>query len=150
MPQSHACLHCHLIFSTKNREPFLTAALQPRLYEYMGGILRGHKCCLVAAGGMPDHVHLLASLHREVSVAEAVRLVKSNSSGWVHETFPDLAAFAWQSGYGAFAVSYSEVKRVKGYIAGQEKHHKTRSFQDEFREFLKRHDIEYDERYVWD
>src|SRR5262249_37054128 len=93
MPQSHACLHCHLIFSTKNRAPFLTANLQPRLYEYMGGILRGHKCCLVAAGGMPDHVHFLASLHRDVSVAEAVRLVKSNSSGWVHETFPDLAAF---------------------------------------------------------
>lgn len=150
MGQSLASLNFHLVFSTKNREPFITADLQPRLFAYLGGMLREHKGCLLAAGGMPDHVHLLASLHRETSVSEVLRLLKSNSSGWIHETFPDLRAFAWQAGYGAFSVSYANLAQVKRYLAGQEKHHKTRTFQDEFRDFLKRHNIDYDERYVWD
>ncbi len=150
MPQSFACLHLHLAFSTKNRSPFLTEGLQPRLYEYVGGILRTHKSCLVAAGGMPDHVHLLVDLSRELAVADALRLIKSNSSKWIHETFPDLHAFAWQTGYGAFAVSYSNLDNVKQYLATQAEHHRKMVFQDEFRAFLKRHDIEYDERYVWE
>jgi REP-associated tyrosine transposase len=150
MPQSHASLHCHFIFSTRNREPLIATELQSRLYSYIGGILRDQKCCLVAAGGMPDHVHLLVSLARDLSVAETVRLVKSNSSLWIHQTFPQRHAFAWQSGYGAFAVSYSNIKSVRAYIAGQEEHHSVRTFQEEFREFLQRHEIEWDERYVWD
>src|SRR5579871_6066117 len=105
MPQSFAALHCHVVFSTKDRIPFIAPSLQPRLFAYMGGILSPQRTVLIAAGGMPDHVHLLISLSREMAVAEAVRLLKANSSKWLHETFPDLRAFAWQTGYGAFAVS---------------------------------------------
>lgn len=150
MPQSLASLHVHIIFSTKNREPFIAAAFAPRLYEYVAGITRGTGCRLVHAGGMPDHVHLLTSLGRETSVAELVRVVKSNSSKWIHETMPTLAGFAWQTGYAAFAVSYSLVDAVRQYIAGQEKHHRKQSFQDEVRAFMRKHQIEFDERYLWD
>jgi REP element-mobilizing transposase RayT len=150
MPQSFAALHYHIIFSTKNREPFLDRALQPRLYEYVGGILRNHNGALLAAGGMPDHVHLLVGLHREMSVAEGVKFVKGLSSEWIHDTFPDRRAFAWQAGYGAFTVSYSNRDQVKRYIDGQEEHHRTRTFQEEFVAFLQRHGIGYDERYLWD
>jgi REP element-mobilizing transposase RayT len=104
----------------------------------------------VAAGGMPDHVHLLVSLDRQVSIAETVRDIKANSSGWVHETFPGLSHFAWQAGYGAFAVSYSHMDRVKAYLAHQAEHHRRMTFQEEFITFLKRHGFEYDERFVWD
>ena len=150
MPQSLACLYAHLVFSTKNREPFIVPDLAPRLYAYIGGILRETGSVLIEAGGMPDHIHLLISLGRQVAVADTVRTIKSNSSRWVHETFPARAAFAWQSGYGAFTVSFSNVEAVREYIRGQEEHHKVRTFQDEFREFLRRHAIEWDERYVWD
>ena len=95
MPQSLACLHCHLIFSTKNREPLIDAELQPRLYAYIGGILRDNKCSLIGAGGMPDHVHLLVSLARDLSVSQTLQVIKSNSSGWVHKTFPNLREFWW-------------------------------------------------------
>jgi REP element-mobilizing transposase RayT len=98
VPQSFTCLHFHLIFSTKGRAPFITPDLQPRLYDYLGGILRGQNGCLLAAGGMPDHVHLLARLSKEMSVSEALRLLKANSSKWIHESFPELRAFAWQAG----------------------------------------------------
>lgn len=150
MPQSFASLHCHIIFSTKDRAPLITAAVQPRLYEYIGGIARSHECCLVAAGGIADHVHLLVSLSREIAVAQAVRVIKANSCKWIHETFPEHIDFAWQAGYGAFAVSYSQVPTVREYLAGQEEHHKRRTFKEEFIEFLRRHNIEYDERYLWE
>jgi REP element-mobilizing transposase RayT len=150
MPQSFGSLHFHLVFSTKYRQPLIDAELQPRLYEYMGGILRAEKSVLLSAGGMPDHVHLLVSLSRELSIAEAVRLVKANSSKWIHATFPERQQFCWQAGYGAFSVSFSNLPDVRNYIARQAEHHRVRTFQDEFREFLRRHDIEWDERYVWD
>jgi putative transposase len=150
MPQSLACLYAHLVFSTKNRESFIVPDLAPRLYAYIGGILRETGSVLIESGGMPDHIHLLVSLGRQASVADTVRTVKSNSSRWVHETFATRAAFAWQNGYGAFTVSYSNMEAVREYIRGQEEHHKVRTFQDEFREFLRRHAIEWDERYVWD
>jgi REP element-mobilizing transposase RayT len=143
-------LHYHFIFSTKQRAPLITPDLQPRLYDYLGGILRGQNGSLVAAGGMPDHVHLLARLSKEMSVAEALRLLKANSSKWVHESFPEHHAFAWQAGYAAFAVGFSGLPAVKRYIANQEEHHCTLSFQDELRAFLRRHHIEFDERYLWD
>jgi REP element-mobilizing transposase RayT len=150
MPQSLVSLHAHVVFSTKNREPFITPDLAPRLYPYLGGVVRNTGSVLVAVGGMPDHVHLLVSLGRQACVADLVRDVKANSSRWVHETFPDRSAFAWQNGYGAFGVSASILEQVRGYIANQADHHRTVSFQDEFRDFLRRHGIEWDERYVWD
>ena len=150
MSQSLISLHLHVIFSTKHREPHITADLAPRLYGYVGGVARETGSVLLAAGGMPDHIHLLVSLGREVCVADLVRDVKANSSRWVHEAFPDRSRFAWQAGYGAFAVSVSMVPKVRAYIANQERHHRRRTFQDEFREFLTAHAIEWDERYVWD
>jgi REP element-mobilizing transposase RayT len=150
MPQSFTCLHYHLVFSTKHRLPQIAADLAPRLYAYLGGILRSDDGCLVAAGGMPDHVHLLARLSKQASVADALRLLKANSSKWIHETFPDRRDFAWQNGYGAFAVSYSNLTRVQRYIANQAEHHRTLTFQEEFIAFLRRHHLEYDERYLWD
>ncbi len=149
MPQSFASLHCHIVFSTKHRQPRITPDVQSRLFQYIGGILRNHSGHLIAAGGMPDHVHLLASLGRTLSVADLVRLIKSNSSGWIHDELR-LADFGWQDGYGAFAVSYSNVDQVKSYLANQEQHHRRVSFQEEFLELLRRHDLEWDERYVWD
>ncbi|HEY2909999.1 MAG TPA: IS200/IS605 family transposase [Gemmataceae bacterium] len=150
MPQSFGSFHVHLVFSTKGREPTIAPDLSQRLYDYIGGILRGNKCSLIAAGGMPDHIHLLISMSRETSLSEITRLVKCNSSRWANETFTPTNCFAWQAGYGAFAVSYSNIGDVKKYIANQQQHHQKRSFQDEFREFLKAHELEWDERYIWD
>ncbi len=150
MPQSLASIHLHVVFSTKNREPWLTTDYASRVYEYMGGTLGGNKCALIAAGGMPDHVHLLISMSRELSTADMVRMIKSNSSRWIHDTFANLAGFAWQTGYGAFAVSYSNIPSVRAYIANQVQHHTKQSFQDELREFLRQHEIQWDEKYIWD
>ncbi len=149
MPQSFASLHCHIVFSTKHRQPLIRPEFQSRLFDYIGGILRNHSCALIAAGGMPDHAHLMVSLSRTLAVADSVRQIKSNSSGWIHEEL-DVADFQWQTGYGAFAVSYSNIDAVKTYLANQEQHHRAQSFQDEFRELLRRHDLDWDERYVWD
>jgi REP element-mobilizing transposase RayT len=149
MPQSFASLHCHIVFSTKRREPRIEAGLQPRLFEYIGGILRHHSCQLIAAGGIPDHVHLLASLGRTVSVADVVRDIKAISSGWLHDEL-SMQEFQWQNGYGAFAVSYSNIENVRTYLANQDQHHRRVSFQEEFLELLRRHHLEWDERYLWD
>jgi len=150
MPQSLASIHLHLVFSTKNRQPWLTVPFAKQTYDYIGGTLRGNGCALLDAGGMPDHVHLLVSVSRELSAAALIRLVKSNSSRWIHDSFPELQSFAWQVGYGAFAVSFSKIPNVQAYIANQKNHHTTETFQDEFRDFLRRHEIEWDERYIWD
>ncbi len=148
MPQSFASLHCHIVFSTKHRQPLIRPEFQSRLFD-IGGILRNHSCALIAAGGMLDHVHLLVSMGRTIAVADAVRVIKSNSSGWVHDEL-QIPDFQWQTGYGAFAVSYSNIDSVKTYFANQAQHHRAQTFQDEFRELLRRHDLEWDERYVWD
>ncbi len=150
MPQSLTCCYCHVIFSTKGRAPLITDELRPRLFEYIGGILRNGDCALVAAGGACDHVHLLVSLGRQTSISEAVRLVKTNSTRWVHETFSHLSGFAWQGGYAALSVSASHRERVEAYLSGQVEHHRTVTFQEEYIAFLKRYGVAYDERYVWD
>jgi REP element-mobilizing transposase RayT len=150
MPQSFVCMNCHLVFSTENRVPLIEPDLAPRFYGYMGGIVDNMGGKLTAAGGMPDHVHLIVSLGRTMSTADTVRTVKTNSSKWIHETFPSMGRFAWQTGYGAFAVSYSNVGQVKRYIDNQQEHHRARTFQEEFRALLEKHNIQYDERYIWD
>jgi REP element-mobilizing transposase RayT len=151
MPQSFVSLHYHLIFSTKNRLPLIAPEVQPRLFQYIGGILRAEGCVLQAAGGVADHVHLLVSLDKQLSISEALRIIKASSSRWVHECAPTaLSGFAWQAGYGAFAVSHSHRDRIRGYLSRQAEHHRTVTFQEEFLAFLKRHEIEYDERYLWD
>ena len=150
MPQSFICLNCHIVFSTKTRVPLIDPHLAPRLYAYIGGIVDNMGGSMIAAGGMPDHVHLIVSLGKTMCTADTVRTIKSNSSGWIHETFPKMRQFAWQTGYGAFAVSYSNLDQVKTYVAGQQEHHRVRTFKEEFLALLKRHHIEYDERYIWD
>jgi putative transposase len=137
MPQSFACLHYHLIFSTKNRDPLLIADDADRLYAYIGGILRENQGSLLAAGGMPDHVHLLVSLGRGASISTVLQRIKGSSSRWIHATTPKLSGFAWQAGYAAFAVSYSRIPSVKTYIAGQAEHHRIHTFQEEYRTFLR-------------
>ena len=150
MGQSFTCLHCHLVFSTKSRLPQITPDFRQRLYDYIGGIIKGEKGRLVAAGGTVDHIHLLVSLHQQTAVADILRDIKANSSKWVHEAFADKSTFAWQSGYGAFSVSCSNLEQVVDYIQRQEAHHRTLSFQEEFIAFLDRHGVAYDERYVWE
>ena len=150
MGQSLVCLHYHLVFSTKSRRPQITADLGRRLYDYLGGIIKGERGLLCAAGGSEDHVHLLVSLPSQPSVADWLRLIKTNSSKWVHETFPQHRAFAWQSGYAAFSVSRSNDAEVCRYIAAQADHHRRKTFQEELLEFLHRHGIAFDERYLWE
>ncbi len=128
----------------------MTTQLQLRLFAYVGGILRSEGCVLAAAGGMPDHIHFLVSLDKQKSISEIVRIIKANSSKWVHETFPEFSRFAWQVGYGAFSVSFSHIDRVKEYLSRQAEHHRTQTFQEEYLAFLQRHGMEYDERYLWD
>ncbi len=150
MGQTLTCLHYHLVFSTKHRLPQITPDLRERLYDYVGGIIKGERGRLFDAGGTEDHIHLLASFPAHPSVGDFLRVIKTNSSKWVHETFADHRDFAWQNGYGAFSVSRSNDDAVRQYISNQAEHHRRTTFQEEFREFLRRHEIPYDERYIWD
>jgi REP element-mobilizing transposase RayT len=147
---SYTNLLYHIVFSTKNREPSLNPEMRPRLLEYLGGAVRGEGGIALAINGTADHLHILARLRQDKAVSAVIGAIKANSSGWIHRTFPGLANFAWQTGYGAFTVSASQEGKVCHYIENQEEHHRLRTFQEEFRAFLKAHDIEYDERYVWD
>jgi putative transposase len=148
MPQSLSRVLIHMVFSTKNREPFLAPPHRDRAFEYLGGTLAALDCQPVIVGGMPDHVHLLFVLARTLPVSKVAEEVKKESSKWAKtHVRPD---FYWQSGYGAFSVSPSVVETVKAYIRDQELHHRKRTFQDEFRELLRLHQVEWDERYVWD
>ena len=151
MPQSLAKILLHTIFSTKNRRPFLRdVAVRTNMHSYLGGILNKLDCQPLIVGGTDDHVHGLHSLPRTCTVAEVVKEVQRGSSLWVKETYPNMAEFAWQSGYGVFSIGFSQVDAVRNYIGRQEEHHKRFSFQDELRRFLERYQIAYDERYVWD
>ncbi len=138
----------HLIFSTKNREPFINSDVRERLFAYLAGTLNELNCPAIKVGGVADHVHILFVLVKTLSLSKAVEEVKKGSSKWMKEQGE--LRFYWQNGYGAFSVSASSESRVAGYIANQEEHHRTMSFQDELREFLRAHSIEWDERYVWD
>jgi len=128
----------------------MTPAMQQRLWPFLGGIARQNGMTPVIIGGMEDHVHLLLSLPATMPVAKAMQLIKGGSSKWVHETFPDQRLFAWQEKYGAFSVSISQLETITQYIKNQKEHHRRRSFQEEFLMLLKKHRIEFDERYLWD
>lgn len=150
MPQSLARLHVHLVFSTKNREPLITDAVRDSLHAYMATVLQNLGCVPVLINSVEDHIHLLFDLGRTIAVSQAVEDVKKASSKWIKTQGPAFSGFAWQSGYGAFAVSESNVETVREYIAHQPEHHRKKSFQEEYRQFLERHRIAFDERYVWD
>jgi putative transposase len=135
----------HCVFSTKDRQPWLTPAICKRLWPYLGGIARENGIRALAIGGVADHVHLLLSLPATLSISKAVQLLKGNSSKWLRETFPELRTqgFAWQEGFGAFSIGISGVKETTRYIQGQEEHHRKKSFREEFEAFLKKHGFDY-------
>jgi REP element-mobilizing transposase RayT len=143
-----ALFHC--VFSVKGRRRLITPDLQERLWPYMGGIARENGMTAMTIGGVEDHVHLLLAVPSTVSIAKAIQLIKGRSSKWVHETFPQHQYFSWQEGYGAFSIGISQVDRTVAYIRSQAEHHRKKTFQEEFREILKKHGVEYDERYIWD
>lgn len=150
MPQSLARLHIHLIFSTKNRERLISDDVRDSLHAYMATVLQTRGCSPVLINSVEDHVHILFDLARTVTVSSTVEAVKKASSKWIKTQSAAFASFAWQAGFGAFAVSESNVPAVRDYIAGQQEHHRKKSFQDEYRAFLVRHGVDFDERYVWD
>ncbi len=150
MPQSLSYLLVHLIFSTKDRTPLLVGETLPALHAYMATVARGLDCECYRAGGTADHVHLAIRLSRTLTMAKLVVDLKTSSSKWLKTQSQELAGFSWQRGYGAFSVGPSDLEALRTYIANQEEHHKIRSFQDEYRSFLKKYGVEFDERYVWD
>jgi REP element-mobilizing transposase RayT len=145
--QSFTNLIYHLIFSTKEREPIILPEYQPRLYSYVGGIIRGQRGIPLAINGMEDHLHVLAKLRPDRALSDVLRDLKANATGWMNDVFPELRHFSWQRGYGAFTVSESDVANVSRYIATQKEHHKG-LFRDEFISFLRENRIAFDERFV--
>lgn len=150
MASSFTNLLYHVVFSTRHRQPLITPSLQPDLYAYIGGIVRNHEGILLEAGGIADHIHLLAKLSPKLAVVDVLRDLKAGSSKWVNERSESSLRFEWQTGYAAFTVSCSQVETVRRYLQNQEEHHRTRSFKDEYLTLLKRHEIQYEERYVFE
>ncbi len=147
---SYVSSYHHCVFSTKERRPLITRTLAERLWPFLGGIARQHKMKAVEVGGVEDHVHILLSLPATMAISKALQLIKGGSSKWVHETFPEHSSFSWQEKYGAFSVSESRVESIIQYIKGQAEHHRKMTFQEEFVALLKKHRLEYEERYLWD
>ncbi len=151
MPQSLANVLVHIIYSTKNRDPFLSdKGIRSEMHAYLGGTCNDCGCPVLTVGGVADHVHILCSLSRTITIADLLKELKTSSSKWVKTKGRILEKFSWQNGYGAFSVGQTEVERVLAYIRNQEEHHRHKTFQDEYRAFLKEYKIEFDERYVWD
>ncbi len=151
MPQSLATVYLHLVFSTKERRPWLRdGTVRASLHEYLGGISKRLECTPILIGGVEDHVHILARFGRTITIADWVKEMKRSSNLWLQERGADWRDFQWQGGYAVFSVSQSSLSRVRDYVARQEEHHCTLSFQDELRAMFRKHEMEFDERYVWD
>jgi REP element-mobilizing transposase RayT len=150
MAGTYTKLFYHIVFSTKSRQNFITPSIEIELYKYIAGIVRGIGGSCVEINGMPDHVHLLAILPPKIALSDALREIKANSSKWVHETKPELAKFGWQDGFAAFTVSKSAVDSVREYIRNQKAHHGQRDYKAELLGLLAKHEVEFDERYIWD
>ena len=151
MPQSLSAVYIHLVFSTKDRRPFLRdPRVRTQLHAYLGGVSKTLECPSLIVGGVEDHVHMLCRFGRTITQADWVKEVKRVSNIWLKEQGPDYADFEWQGGYSDFSVSKSNLEQVTHYISAQDEHHKKVTFQDELRALLRRHDVEFDERYVWD
>jgi REP element-mobilizing transposase RayT len=146
MGSTYHSIHFHLVFSTKNREPFIRADWRARLHEYLGGTVKGLGGVPEAVGGVEDHVHLLISLKTTAAPAEIVRELKKASSVWAAENH--CKGFAWQEGYGIFSVSWTHVDVVRNYIANQEEHHRKTGFSEEFKQMLERNGVTYDPKYM--
>jgi len=149
MANTYASLRYHLVFSTKNRQTWIKPDVEQRVWAYLGGIAKRNGMMPLEIGGIEDHVHVLVGAGAVAAPAKIAQLIKGGSSAWIRETFPEMRGFAWQDGYGAFTVSASNVPSVIEYIRGQREHHRRGDFQEEYRMLLARHEIEFDERYVW-
>lgn len=150
MPGTYSQILLHFVFSTKHRERWITPEIAERLYPYVGGIIRAEKGTLYDIGGVEDHVHLYLRWRTDVAVSDLMRTVKARSSNWLHETFPRLHGFAWQEGYSVFSVSKSQEGALKKYIARQHEHHAKEDFKTELLKLLRAHEVEFDEKYVFD
>ena len=150
MSQSLSSVLVHLVFSTKNREPFITPAIETELHPYMATIFRELKSPALAIDGTSDHVHVLFSLARVVTIADVVEEIKTSTSKWIKTKGPEYRNFHWQRGYGAFSIGQSNLELLKRYIRQQKEHHKHVTFQDEYRKFLNVYGIDYDEKYIWE
>jgi putative transposase len=150
MAQSLVKNYLHIVFSTKHRQPLISPEIADQLYSYLGGICNNLDCSPIKIGGHNDHVHILCMLSKKITLVKLLEEIKSHSSKWVKTRGESLKNFYWQDGYGAFSVNPTEVETVIKYIENQAEHHKKKTFQDEYRAFLKKYKVEYDERYVWD
>jgi len=150
MPQSLSKVYVHITFSTKNKLNLIKNETEESLFEYIGGICRGLECNPVRIGGDKNHVHVLCLLSRKISQMKLLEEVKKQSSKWIKTKGPDYSSFYWQDGYGIFSINPTQVEVVKKYIDNQKEHHKKVSFKEEFLAFLKKYDVDYDERYLWD
>ena len=151
MPQSLANVLVHIVFSTKDRIPFLREeTMRKQLHAELGGTSKTLNCPPTIVGGVSDHIHLLACQSRTITLSDWVKELKRVTSIWIKQQSPQFETFAWQAGYGAFSVSHSQLRNVVRYIQEQETHHQKTDFKTELRAFFNRHEMEYDERYVWD
>lgn len=151
MPQSLGQIIVHVVFSTKHRHPWLHGSMQRNIHAYMASTVRAlERCECYRVGGVEDHVHLAIRLSRTICAADLVQKLKTSSSRWIKEQYPTLGDFAWQQGYAAISIGYTDLERLLMYIDGQAVHHHRTNFQDEYRSLLTEHGIEFDERYVWD
>jgi REP element-mobilizing transposase RayT len=150
MPQLLVKNYIHIVFSTKNRQPFIKKEIKSELYAYLGGTCKELECHALAIGGIENHVHILCMLSQKIALMNLIRKVKAHSSKWIKTKGDAYSHFSWQNGYGAFSVSPTRINSVKNYVNNQEEHHRKRSFKEEVRLFLDKYEIKYDERYVWD
>ncbi|TKB71071.1 MAG: IS200/IS605 family transposase [Nitrospira sp.] len=149
MANTYTSLHYLIVFNTKNRVGHITPEIEQRVWAYLGGVARYHKMTALQVGGVDDHIHALVMAPATLSPSQNAQYLKGESSKWIHETFQELRDFAWQEGYGVFTVSKSNLESVINYIQKQRESHRQRTFQEEYLDFLQKHGIEYDERYVW-
>jgi putative transposase len=153
MPQSLSKNTIHLVYSTKNRYPFITDTIRTELHAYIATVLKTIKSPALIINSVDDHIHILFTLHPTITLSKAIEEIKKSSSKWIKtksDISPMLSKFSWQSGYGAFSVSESNLDQVRTYIKNQQEHHRTKTFQEELRIILTKHNIPYDERYLWD
>ena len=149
MGQSLVKNYVHIIFSTKNRHPFIKQEYEEELFKYLGGVCNALNCAPIQVGGYLDHVHILCLLNKNITIVKLLEELKTDSSKWMKKRSNELRNFYWQDGYGAFSVNPSQVETVVAYIKKQQEHHKAKSFQDEYRAFLKKYKVEFNEEYVW-
>ena len=150
MGQSLVKNYVHLIFSTKHRAPLIKSSVEKELHSYLGGICNHLDCQVIKVGGYYDHVHILCMLSKKIALVKLMEDLKSHSSKWIKTKGVEYSTFYWQDGYGAFSVNPAEVDRVINYISNQHEHHRKKTFQEEYRDYLTRYGVQYDERYVWE